>query len=151
MADVLLIRLVAVCGSFLSAVAYVAFAAVNTNGDRWWHANKFWAIIGLAPLHVLSAWTLFAMCGGAAYLFRHKLAHRPLLVTAVLIGFPTVWAVALRFLYYAEAGSWWPSFTDQEWRWLVSHIYAEFAFGLLVGFVGLAAFAMNRRPPRRPT
>ena len=70
MADVLLIRLVAVCGSFLSAVAYVACAAVNTNGDRWWHANKFWAIIGLAPLHVLSAWTLFAMCGGAAYLSR---------------------------------------------------------------------------------
>lgn len=146
MGNIRLVRLVAFGGSVVSAGAYLTFAFLNMNGDRWWHANKLWATVWIAPLHVLSAWTLFAVCGGVAYVRRRSLARRPFTVAAVLVGLPIFWAVGLRFAYYNQSGFFWPGFENEEWRWMVSHLYAEFAFGILVGFVGLASFTMNQHP-----
>lgn len=130
--------LVGVCGAIASAMAYVGFVWAGLNGDAWWHANKLWATAALAPAHVLIAWMTFAALGAIAFILRGRLATKPLAVSAILVGTPLLWVIGLSFVYHSQSPRWWPGFDSRLWRWLVSDNYAEFSFGLMIGFLGLA-------------
>ncbi|MEJ6790930.1 hypothetical protein BrevBR_15410 [Brevundimonas sp. BR2-1] len=128
-----------------SVVAYLFFVLAGLNGDAWWHANKLWATVVLARAHVLAAWAVFVVFGAAAFVFRRRLGNRLFVVGAGLLGLPVCWALSLRFFYYSQPGGWWPGFGDDVWRWVVNHVYAEFAVGLMIGFLGLAAVTLDGR------
>lgn len=144
MAKAKTIRTVALVGAATSAVAYLFFVLVGLNGDAWWHANKLWATAVLAPAHVQVAWAIFAAFGAVSFVCRRSLGHRLLPVAVGLLGLPVCWALGLRFFHY-NRGGWWPGFGDDVWRWTVNNAYAEFAVGLMIGFLGLAAVTLGGR------
>ncbi|MNQ49567.1 hypothetical protein D3C85_634810 [compost metagenome] len=141
-----LIRRAAVVGSAASAIAYVGFlmAGLNDGGPRF---GDLWRAVFFAPAHVLVAWTIFWILGAIAFAFRSELADRLLLLSAGLVGLPFLWAVALLYLYYDRPRGILPSFQDEAWRWSVTYIYADFALGIFLGFIGLAAATLTISKP----
>ena len=145
-----LVRLVGIGGAAISAIAYVTFVLVGLNGGGA-RFELLWKTVVFAPPHVIVAWVIFGACGGTAYVFRQELGYRSILVGGALVGLPAVWVVGL-FSYYAESVPEWPGFNGEVWRWTVNLAYAEFAFGFLIGFLGLAALgASGATSPAFPT
>lgn len=137
-------------GAMASAIAYLVFVLAGLNGSPWWRAGNLFGIIVFAPAHVLAAWAIFLACGVLAFAFRRRVEQRLFVVAVGLVGLPTCWAFGLRYFYYDHAVEQWPGFDSESWRWLVSHIYAEYSFGFLIGFLGLAAATLRSAKLQRP-
>ncbi|WP_436355898.1 hypothetical protein [Brevundimonas sp. CEF1] len=146
MTKIRLIRRAAVVGSAASAIAYVGFLMAGLNGGGP-HLDDLWGAVFFAPAHVLVAWAIFWVLGVIAFAFRSKLADHLLLLSAGLVGLPFLWTVAMSYLYYDWPREIWPSFQDDAWRWHLTYIYAEFALGIFLGFIGLAATALTISKP----
>lgn len=132
------IRCVAFVGLAAVAVAYVGvlMAGLNDGGPR---LDDLWRVLLQAPGHTVAAWAGFAAFGILAFAFRRRLSDHLLMAAAALVGVPLLWAVTLRYVYYDRPRGIWPGFQDETWRWLVTDVYAEFAFGILIGVLGVIA------------
>lgn len=105
-----------------------------------------WVPIWYANPETIFAWMVFALCGVTTYAYRLRLSGHAIKVTCLLIGLPLAWIGGLMLLYNRQTEGWWPlSFLDKDWRWIAAFTYAQFAFGLLVGCVALAGFAIRQR------
>lgn len=141
MTKVRAVRLFALLGAATFTVAYCGFVLAGLNGGRW-GLEELWKTVVFARVEVVLAWAFFASCGAGAYFARDKIGDRLFIVAVALVGLPFCWAAGLRFLYYDQPRGIFPGFEDELWRWLVNHIYAEFSFGMMIGFLGLAAATM---------